>query len=171
MSCVGCRGKHVIERKRHTTLNKLLNAKVMSEAVLKQLESVKDSQNPDEVEDAINAAWNGGMKREYLPTLLDLLRKPDHFRHEDIVNALQELKNPDSIDILYETATKKYSYYLSDSEFPLARKCIWALADIGTPEAKEMLKLLSLHSNQEVASYAKRRISRWFFELGRKGLR
>jgi len=142
----------------------------MSESVLMQLENAKNSQNPDDVEDAINAAWNGGMKREYLPILLDLLRKTDHFRHEDIVNALQELKDPDSIDVLHETATKKYSYYISDSEFPLARKCIWALADIGTPESKESLKLLSLHSNQEVASYAKKRISRWFVELGRKGI-
>lgn len=141
----------------------------MTDPVLKQLYSARDSLNPDDVEDAINSAWSTGLKRDYTPVLLELLKIPDHYRHEDIVNALQELKAPVSIDTLYETATSKLNYYISDSEFPLARKCIWALADIGTPESKLMLKKLSQFPDPEVASHAKKRVKKWNIELNRKG--
>jgi hypothetical protein len=46
-------------------------------------------------------------------------------------------------------------------ELALVRKCTWALADIGTPEAKARLQDLAKSLNAQIAGYAQKRLDRW----------
>ena len=98
------------------------------------------------------------MRREYVDILNVVLNVSWHCRHEDVVNALQDLKDPKSIDPLFQAATTEYEYLLFDEERSLARKCTWALADIGTPESKSKLELLSGSSNPYISKYATKRL-------------
>jgi len=65
-------------------------------------------------------------------------------------------------------ARVRHEYLDYDEFFGLARKCAWAFADIGTPEAKAKLEQLASSENSLVAGYAKKRLDRWDDEKPRK---
>lgn len=63
------------------------------------------------------------------------------------------------MEALFKAATSG-SHDLSYDEFDgLARKCAWALADIGTDDARQCLEELSRSPNQAIARYATQRLS------------
>ncbi|HXA17832.1 MAG TPA: hypothetical protein VN380_12620 [Thermoanaerobaculia bacterium] len=97
-----------------------------------------------------------------------LLLEPWHQKHEDIAKILQELREPATADALAGAAVVKHDYLAYDDSHALARKCIWALADIGTPAAREHLERLSGNPDHEVAAYAQKRLDNWEQELPRK---
>ena len=128
-----------------------------------------EKQDAIEFESAIISAYEAEIPNELSEILASALPLPWHYRHEDIVQALQKIKDPSSVDVLFETAFVKYDYLAYDELFGLARKCTWALADIGTPEAKQRLENLAVCSNKLIAGYAKKRLKNWEKELPRKG--
>lgn len=83
-----------------------------------------------------------------------------HEQHENIAMLLQKFKSPTSVDVLYETATKEFKYLEYDEAYALAVKCIWALGDIGTEQAKEQLELLLNSSNHIIKENAQKQIDR-----------
>jgi hypothetical protein len=123
------------------------------------------------VECAIFIAWGRTGDVDVVPTLIDLLRSTRHKRHEDVARWLQELRDPRAIEALYATALSKHEYLEYDDSHALARKCTWALADIGTVEAQERLRVLARSEDPEIAGYAQRRLDRWTEEAYRKGPR
>lgn len=82
---------------------------------------------------------NDGADSDYTDTLLLLLDEKWHISEEDIVSVLELIKDPNSIDKLYDVAINVPDY---DEMRALAKKCMWALRAINTPEAIEKLKLL-----------------------------
>lgn len=80
-----------------------------------------------------------GADKGYTLTLLDLLDANWHISEEDIVTLLESIKDPTSVDKLYEVALNVPDY---DDMRALAKKCMWALSAINTPEAVEKLRLL-----------------------------
>src|SRR4051794_19486668 len=98
-------------------------------------------------EDALFNAFGRGVPRELSGLLAEALRMPWHQRHEDLARALQDLKDPDSVDALFLAAQDVHEYLSYDEFFGLARKCTWALADIGTPAAKARLEELARNAN------------------------
>lgn len=82
---------------------------------------------------------NDGADREYTPFLLKLLDEKWHISEEDIVSVLEMIKDPESIDKLYETAVNIPEW---DDMRGLAKKCMWALSAINTSEAINKLKML-----------------------------
>jgi HEAT repeat protein len=133
------------------------------------LEAAAAAPQADTVEETVTAAHRIGLHSTFVPPLLALLRSHDHFRHEDIVAALQGIKDPRAIDALFEAASVRLPYLDYDEFFGLARKCTWALADIGTQEAKTRLEQLTSNDNRLIADYAKKRLDRWDQERDRKG--
>lgn len=105
---------------------------------------------------------------DVVPILIDLLRSTAHQRHEEVARWLQDLRDPRSIDALYVTASTRYVYLEHDDSHALARKCTWALADIGTVEAREKLRLLAANADSEIAGYAQKRLDNWTAETARK---
>lgn len=108
---------------------------------------------------------------DVVPTLVELLRAPWHTRHEDTARWLQQLRDPRAVDALFDIATTKFPHFEHDNSYALARKCTWALADIGTPEARTKLEALAGISDPEIAGYARRRLDHWDDEIDRKGAR
>jgi hypothetical protein len=82
---------------------------------------------------------------------------------------LQVLKDPAAIAILKKTAFSVHKYLASDENFGLARKCTWALADIGTPDAHLALTRLAACNNAMIAGYSRKRLDNWQKESDRKG--
>jgi hypothetical protein len=103
------------------------------------------------------------------PLLATLLLQPWHYKHEDIARYLQELCIPATADALALAVLVKHDYLANNDSHAVARKCIWALADIGTPEARNHLEHLAHTPDPEIAYYAKKRLDNWQDELQRKG--
>jgi hypothetical protein len=101
--------------------------------------------------------------------LAALLLEPWHHQHEDIARALQELRVPSTAGALARAALVKHQYLAHDDSHALARKCTWALADIGSSEARAHLENLAQDADPEIAGYAQKRLDDWQRELNRKG--
>lgn len=80
-----------------------------------------------------------GADKDYTETLLLLLDADWHTSEEDIVSVLEIIKDPKSVDKLYNVAIDVPDY---DEMRALAKKCMWALSAINTPEARRKLELL-----------------------------
>ena len=141
----------------------------MTDKKLHDLYNAIDAMDADHVESVLHECFKSGFTSEYVPALMQLLGKSWHFRHEDVVSTLQHLKDPRAVDALYEEALTSYEYLNYDEFFGLARKCTWALADIGTPEAKAKLQMLAQVNNTMIAGYARKRLDHWEEEKPRKG--
>lgn len=81
-----------------------------------------------------------GADGDYTDILLSLLDENWHFSEENIVSVLYDIKDPRSIDKLYELAINVPDY---DDMRALAKKCMWTLRAINTPASIEKLKLLN----------------------------
>ena len=68
-------------------------------------------------------------------------------------------------------ALTRLPYVDYDNGYALARKCTWALADIGTVDAQERLRQLASCEDPEVAGYAQHRLDNWTAGLARKTVR
>ena len=74
--------------------------------------------------------------------MLELAFAPWHFKHEDVVTALGQLKSPKAVEGL-QAATKWIPEYLDfDESRALAVKAIWALGCIEGPDADAALREL-----------------------------
>ena len=136
---------------------------------LKQLYNAIEAKDAEQIDIALDKCFGSNFSGEYIPALIELLGKTWHYRHEDIVRVLQQLKDSRAVDALYNEAHSEYEYLNYDDCYGLARKCTWALADIGTPEAKAKLQQLVQENNQFVAEYAQKRLNNWEEEKSRKG--
>ena len=96
-----------------------------------------------------------------------LFRMNWHGAHDNIASGFQVRSHPNTAKFLYEQIISN-----SIPEFdykPVTRKCIWALADIGTDEAKDFIVKLTELKDQTINAYAIKRLENWDNELGRKG--
>ncbi len=89
------------------------------------------------------AALLFGHSRKLTSVICTLLERDDHQGHEDLAETLQDLRDPISVDCLYDRALRPLPYLDYNDSAALRRKCVWALHDIGTPEAVAKLKLLA----------------------------
>jgi hypothetical protein len=136
--------------------------------VLDHLKKASESQNANEIDQAVLMAFQVGLRPEFVPSLIVILDLQNHGEHEDIVRAFQQLKDPRAVDVVYRAALVRHDYLNYDVNFGLARKCTWALADIGTEEALAKLHILAKSDNQQIAGYAQKRIDKWEIERNRK---
>jgi len=83
---------------------------------------------------------NDGADRDYTDILLQLLDEKWHTSEEDIISILELIKDPKSVDKLYEVALDVPDY---DDMRAIAKKCMWVLSAINTSEAVQKLKMLA----------------------------
>ena len=134
-----------------------------------QLQAAIDKKDGNAVEDALLLCYDKEGGADYVGLLVNLLLADWHMRHEDVALELQRLRSPLAVSALRVTATRKFQYLEYNDSHALARKCTWALADIGTMEAKSKLIEIAACEDPEVAGYAHKRLENWESELGRKG--
>ena len=129
------------------------------------------ARDADAFELALNSAFRADLPGDLADVFAEALLMPWHHSHEDLAGALQDLKDPRSIDALFKAAHSRHDYLDYDEFYGLARKCTWALADIGTLDAKERLQQLARSPNATITGYAQKRLDHWQEELSRKGCR
>ena len=83
---------------------------------------------------------NDGADRDYTDILLQLLDEKWHISEEDIISVLELIKDPKSVDKLYEVALDVPDY---DDMRAIAKKCMWVLSAINTSEAVQKLNMLA----------------------------
>jgi len=141
------------------------------EQVRENLQRAMQRSDADAFEVALTAAHRAGLSPDLADLLAEALLMPWHMRHEDVALALQRLRDPRTVDALFRASLSKHDYLAYDEFSGLARKCTWALADIGTVEAKQRLEQLAGSENPTIAAYARKRLDRWEEERERKGAR
>jgi hypothetical protein len=129
---------------------------------LRQTALQKDS---DAFEEALDECFRSDQLQGICDVLVEVLPEEWHFRHEDVVKAIQELRCDNAVLALERRALNCPQYLVWDENFALARKCIWALADIGTEEAKKALMRLSRCGIAVVEGFAQKRLDQWSSEL------
>jgi len=141
-----------------------------SERIEADLTKAIAAENADDFEESVRSVFSFGdtIGSEISALLANALPMTWHTRHEDIVNALQDAKDPNTVDALYAAALATHEYLEFDENFGLARKCTWALADIGTEAARARLEELARCSNPKIRSYARKRLDNWQEEIQRK---
>jgi len=136
--------------------------------LIELFEYALESENSETVDEAVNESLSIDNPEDVTPYLVQLLESPWHFGHEDITLVLQRIGDPRATEVLLKTATRKFEYLEYDDSKSLSRKCTWALADIGTKESKEALKVLAKKQDNEIAEFAQKRLDNWEHELARK---
>ena len=133
------------------------------------LQKAVQQRDPDKFEEALSACFPMRNREGLCELLAEMLVADWHFRHEDVALAVQDLKCACAVEALERRASSNPSYLEWDENHALARKCTWALADIGTDDAKEALKRLSKSETLVVRDFAQKRIDNWHLEIMRKG--
>ncbi len=132
-------------------------------------ESIR-SEDATAAEKAVTAAYNSGLHQCHASALIALLEARWHHSHEDVAHSLQFLRCPEAVRALETTTHSHLEYLQYDNGYALKRKCTWALADIGTVEAREALERIAKSDDQQIAAYAKKRLDCWERERVRKGM-
>jgi hypothetical protein len=137
---------------------------------LDRVQAARASRDDKALFEAMLQVFRDGPTRELVPTLCELALEDWHEQHEDVVLVLQELKDGRAAEPLYRAATMRFDHldrWNNLREFQ--RKCTWALADIGSEDARAYLRELAHFDDEDLAGYAQRRLDLWDTELGRKG--
>lgn len=119
----------------HELLSKLEEAIILKDAVL--------------IEYLVIIIFEDGPDKLFSKVLCKLLSEEWHYTHEDIVSLLEEIKDPETIECIYQ-ATFREAGFDDDDVRPLTVKCLRALYAINTPEALEKIKLFSTSKNTHV---------------------
>jgi len=128
------------------------------ELALRFLSEAADLQSGDDLESMLAICSHfGAFTSSAVPLLCRLLLAGFHTRHEDIARYLQDLRDIRSIQSLYDACFLTLPYFYDDGD-ALARKCTWALHDIGTPEAYAALRKLTRHPRPPVVEFALKRL-------------
>lgn len=138
-----------------------VNVLVDHNYLIKLLEEAYMYKEADDVEYCLYVGFVFELfSNDYLPILCKLLEAPWHCQHEDIAMILQKLKSPDSVEVLFKTTFARFDYLDYDESFALAVKCIWALGDTRTKEAKEKLRILARSDNKIIKDNAEFQLKR-----------
>ncbi len=135
----------------HFRGGKILTNELLAEAI--------ESKIADDVECALIVGFNFGFTNESLDLLLQLLQEGWHFKHEDVVSALADLKAPEAVEALYEVTHWVPCYLEFDEARALAVKAIWALGAIAGPRAQTVLLALSKDQNAIIQQNALKQLS------------
>lgn len=120
--------------------------------LLKQAVNDKDDEKVEEaivVGSALNCFSNG-----FSEVFCELLLSDWHYKHEDIARILQDLKDPSTVDCLYDASQLRFEYLDYDDTYQFARRCIKVLSAIDNEEAINKLQLLTNSNIPEIKQYA-----------------
>ncbi len=100
-----------------------------------------------------------GRSQRATPILCLLLARDDHHQHEDITQTLQTLRDPRTVDCLFDRANRWLDYLDYNDSMALGRKCVWALHDIGTEAAIARMQSLTHDVRAHVSDSAKKKLA------------
>jgi hypothetical protein len=81
-----------------------------------------------------------------------------HNQHEEIMETLKYIGDPEDVDCIYHIAITHHDSLDYDDNENLTVQCTWALRKINTPEAKAKLELMAQSNNERVRNEAQTRL-------------
>jgi len=135
---------------------RLLQFKEQTLSLLKDNLKTKNSRN---LEVVLALIFYDGADTDYTDDLLDLLDQYWHTCEEDIIRILEIIKDPKSVDKLYELAVNIPDW---DEMRGMAKKCMWALNAINNEESFKKLLLLQQNGDPIIKETAEELIKRKF---------
>jgi|LakMenE18May11ns_1017448.scaffolds.fasta_scaffold9721521_2 hypothetical protein len=120
----------------------------------KTLSLLKDNvakKNRNDLPSTLAIIFHDGADKDYTDILLQLLDEKWHESEEDIISILELIKDPKSVDKLYEVAINIPDY---DDMRGVAKKCMWALSAIRTTEAVQKLEMLEKNDDPIISENA-----------------
>jgi hypothetical protein len=152
------------------TLHRISEAEFLREAgiarsgasafTLEMLEEAYGHKSEDDVECGLLLAFTFGLSHEFVDILIRLSDAEWHHSHEDVVMALDDLRDKRAIDTFYRAALKLHPYLEYDDDRALAGKAIWALGNLADPVADEKLRQLAQSHHAIVREYATKQLHR-----------
>jgi hypothetical protein len=118
------------------------------------------NRNGADVEMALMVGFTFGFITEHLPLLVELEAADWHVRHEDVVSALGNLADVNSVGALHHSTQWIPEYLDFDESRALAVKAIWALGRIKGPESYAALSELVNDPDPILAELATEQIKR-----------
>ena len=95
-------------------------------------------------------------------SLSQLLLEDSHELHEDIVLELGLIGDPCAIDAIARAVRVPFGYLIAwDNLHEFQRKCAYALARIGTPEARTALESLAAEADPFLKEYGEEGLQHW----------
>jgi HEAT repeat protein len=135
--------------------------------IVRSLESSIENQSAADVEAVLGLGFRFKLFTEdTVPVLCRLLNAPWHRQHENVASALQGLKDPRSVEFLDRAMNTHFPYLDYDQAFALPVKCLWALSDINTAEARDKLKSMTESDNKIIRDNAQRLLERSLGKVG-----
>jgi hypothetical protein len=132
----------------------------LKEEAIVLLKNSPDALSADEIEAIFALSGDLAESSEGVDILNLLISQSNHHKHEDIVRSLQKAHDPSSISALVGAIQADFDYLSWDEDKALARKCMWALAAIGTKEAWSEIGRFSQLGDPVVAAWAKEQLDR-----------
>lgn len=129
---------------------------------LSLLQQVAEKKDAEELEYALILCSSlNAYDESYIDLLIELSGADWHKQHENIVQILQQLKNPKAVDALYHLTQWLPEYMNYDEENrSLARKALFALGDTPGEEAKQTIQKLLQDNNPKIRELAQEQIDR-----------
>lgn len=124
------------------------------------------SQDPEAMEWALHVGHAFGFDPASLPVLQRLAFEGWHEQHEAIVNALEELRDVNSVALLCRLAESDFGYRTWDDSRSLQVRCVYSLTKIGSADAVQALQSLLRGRFEEVRQTAAQEL-RWLRLHGR----
>lgn len=113
-----------------------------------------------DVEMALIVSSTFGFTESHLDPLIQLCSAEWHQKHEDVVSALGQLRNPSAVGALYATTEWVPDYLDFDESRALARKAIWVIGKTPGDEAEATLKRLLESDDEIIREEAERQLRR-----------
>lgn len=130
--------------------------------ILSEIETALRNKDEENLEYGIALIWISGNYFQYVDTLNKLLLVPFHKSHQAIVQALQDIKSPSSIQFIRKALETNFDYleYTGSESDAIAKWFSWALFSIGTKEAIELIREYSNSTNDGIKKEMLYRLSK-----------
>lgn len=121
-----------------------------------------ESEDLDAADEAVEALLDTPTTPDSLTQLHRLVTHPGHRYHQRVVRELQHMRDPSSTPVLRSALANgfdRYAYTCSDDGV-IAKWFSWALAEIGTTEAIEVLREFARSENAEIRAEMEYRLAK-----------
>jgi hypothetical protein len=127
---------------------------------LQLLRDATERKDGDGVELALIVCFAFGFTSDHLKFLVELAFADWHVKHEDVVTALSQLRDPDTVNALHHATQWVPPYLAFDENRALARKAIRALGGIPGDRARHALLRAFESGGAVVRKYAEKELCR-----------
>lgn len=127
-----------------------------------ELEALQAAVSARDVEALRSAVGAAHLSSDAVPILARVLLEDWHDAHEDIAFELGLIGDRRAVDVLVKAARIPFAHLVEWGNLQsFQRKCAYALARIGSPEARTALETLAFESDPKLREYAREGLSKW----------